>query len=64
MNRWGIVFVLLGLVAAGMAYDRAVTMPLGGLTTATDQVVVSPSMGDPPRLDGAWYCPIGSSSPG
>ncbi len=64
MNRWGIVFVLLGLVAAGIAYDRAVTMPLGGLTTATDQVVVSPSMGDPPRLDGAWYCPIGSSSPG
>lgn len=64
MNRWPIIFILIGLVAAGLAYDQVVEVPLGGLTTATEQVVVSPSMGDPPRLDGAWYCPIGSSAAG
>ncbi|MGB5756026.1 MAG: DUF5719 family protein, partial [Acidimicrobiales bacterium] len=64
VSRWPIAFVLLGLVAAGLAYDRAVSMPLGSVTTETEQVIITPSMGDPPRLDGAWYCPVGSSSPG
>jgi len=64
MNRYAVAFVLLGLVAAGLAYDRVVDMPPSRLTVESDQLVVSPSMADPPRLDGAWYCPVGSSTAG
>jgi hypothetical protein len=63
MNRWPIAFVLFGLLAAGLAYDQTVDMPSAVQSTETEQVVVSPSVGEPARLDGAWYCPIGSSSP-
>ncbi len=63
MTRWPIAFIILGLVAAGLAYDRAVEVSAVEQTSATEQVVVSPSLADPPRLDGAWYCPLGSSTP-
>lgn len=63
-GRWPIIFVIVGLLAAGIAYDEVSAVPPGGQTTEADQVVVSPSMGEPPRLDGAWYCPVGSSAPG
>jgi hypothetical protein len=64
MNRWPVLFVLVGLVGAGLAYDQAVDMPVAATETATDQRIISPSMTDPPRLDGAWYCPVGSSEIG
>lgn len=64
MNRWPVLFVLAGVVAAGIAYDRAVGMPVAAVGSAPDPVIISPSMTDPPRLDGAWYCPVGSSELG
>ncbi len=64
MNRWPIAFILVGLVAAGLAYDRTVDMPIASQSVEAEQVIISPSVGEPPRLDGAWYCPIGTSSPG
>ncbi len=62
--RWPVVFVLLGLVAAGLAYDRAVELPVVTETEALVTPVISPSLVEPPRLDAAWYCPVGSSAPG
>ncbi len=62
--RWPVVFVLLGLVAAGLAYDRAVEVPVATEAEALVSPVVSPSLVEPPRLDAAWYCPVGSSAPG
>ena len=64
MVRWGLAFMLVGLVAAGLLYDRLVPVDLDATEVEADQLVVSPSIADPPRLDGAWYCPVGSSSPG
>lgn len=63
MNRWPILFVLMGTLAAGLAYDRAVEMPVAA-ASAIDPVVINPSITDPPKLDGAWYCPVGSSESG
>ncbi|MEM7321976.1 MAG: DUF5719 family protein [Actinomycetota bacterium] len=62
--RWPVVFILLGLVAAGLAYDRSVELPAAVETEATLTTVISPSLVEPPRLDAAWYCPVGSSAPG
>jgi hypothetical protein len=66
MNRWPFIFVVLGLVAAGVAYDRVSEAPAGiEVAEVIEPVdVVSPSLTDPPRLDSAWYCPLGSSSAG
>lgn len=64
MIRWPVVFVLLGLVAAGLAYDRAVDLPVAVEAEAEITPVISPSLVEPPRLDAAWYCPVGSSAPG
>lgn len=62
--RWALAFVLVGLLAAGLLYDQLVPASPDGSSVETTQLVVSPSMVDPPRLDVAWYCPVGSSSVG
>jgi len=62
--RWAIAFVLVGTLAAGLIYDQLVPTTPDGTSIETDQLVVSPSMVDPPRLDVAWYCPVGSSAVG
>ena len=62
--RWAVAFVLVGLLAAGVLYDQLVPASPVDTTVEADQLVVSPSMVDPPRLDVAWYCPVGSSSVG
>lgn len=62
--RWSMAFILVGLLAAGLLYDRLVPASSDGASVETAQLVVSPSMVDPPRLDVAWYCPVGSSSAG
>ncbi|MEL6983097.1 MAG: DUF5719 family protein, partial [Actinomycetota bacterium] len=62
--RWSVAFILVGLLGAGLLYDRLVPASSDGTSVETDQLVVSPSMVDPPRLDVAWYCPVGSSSVG
>ncbi len=62
--RWALAFVLVGTLAAGLIYDQLVPTTPDGTSIETDQLVVSPSMVDPPRLDVAWYCPVGSSAAG
>lgn len=61
MTRLAAVFVVAGLLAAGVLYDR-IEEPVTVETAAAEQVLITPSVSDPSRLDGAWYCPIGSSS--
>ncbi len=62
--RWGLAFMLVGLLAAGLLYDRVSPVAPDSSSVEADQLVVSPSVADPPRLDVAWYCPVGSSSIG
>ncbi len=57
------VFVVLGLIASALLYDR-LEGPVEAAVEATDPPIVTPSVSDPARLDGAWYCALGSSTPG
>ncbi len=61
MIRLAAVFVVGGLLAAGVLYDR-LEEPVTVETAADEQALITPSVSDPSRLDAAWYCPIGSSS--
>ncbi len=62
MNRWPFVFVVLGLLAAGLAYDRvSEPEPISTATEVVEFDVITPALAEPPRLDSAWYCPMGSS---
>lgn len=63
-TRLLLAFLVLGLVAAGLAYDQVAGEPTATAASETDQVVITPSLADPARLDSAWYCPVGSSSLG
>lgn len=63
MIRFSIVFVVVGLLVAGVLYDevdRTTTTPI----VAEEVPLITPSVSDPARLDGAWFCAMGSSSPG
>ena len=64
MNRWPIAFILLGLIAAGLAYDQVVEISPAESSVSGTETVVTPAVGDPARLDGAWFCPVGSSDVG
>ena len=64
MNRWPFIFVVLGLVAAAVAYDRVSEIPPAVTTEVGSVEVITPSLADPPRLDSVWYCPLGSSATG
>ncbi len=61
--RASLLFVVLGLLVAGILYDRVDSRP-AEVAAISDRPLISPSVSDPPRLDGAWYCPVGSCSPG
>ncbi len=65
MIRWPLSFVLVGAVAAGVVYDQ-VSQPTGVVEASVVEtdLVVTPAMTDPPSLNGAWYCPMGSSAAG
>ena len=65
MNRWPFIFVVLGLLAAGLAYDRvSEPEPISATTEVVEFDVITPALSDPPQLDSAWYCPMGSSDSG
>lgn len=65
MNRWPFIFVVLGLLAAGLAYDRVSEPdPISTTTEIVEFDVITPAMSNPPHLDSAWYCPMGSSDSG
>ena len=61
MIRGAILFVVVGLIAAGLLYER-VDAPVSQQVIVEEASIVTPSVSDPARLDGAWFCPIGSSS--
>ncbi len=65
MIRWPLTFVLIAAVAAGVAYDQ-VSKPTGTVEASVVETdsVVTPAMTDPPSLNRAWYCPMGSSDTG
>lgn len=62
MIRLSIVFVVVGLLVAGVLYDR-VEQPSIATAIAEEEPLITPSVSDPARLDGAWFCAMGSSSP-
>ena len=62
MIRTGVIFVVVGLLAAGVLYERV--EPADPVVETSEAAgVVSPSFSDPARLDGAWFCPVGTSAP-
>ncbi|MEL7156152.1 MAG: hypothetical protein AAFN30_06075, partial [Actinomycetota bacterium] len=64
MIRLAVVFVVGGLLAAGLLYDRLDQPIETELTAGEEPAIITPSVSDPSRLDGAWFCPMGSSAAG
>jgi len=62
ISRVAVVFLVVGVSVAAVLYDR-----VEGVDTtaagAAEQTFVTPSVTDPSSLDGAWFCPMGSSTP-
>jgi hypothetical protein len=63
MSRLSLVFLVVGLPAAALLYDR-VDPPRSPSELPAESAIVTPSVSDPAPLDGAWYCPMGSTSEG
>ena len=62
ISRVALVFLVVGVAAAGILYDRVEgTRSDDGV--AAERTFVTPSVTDPSSLDGAWFCPVGSSNP-
>ena len=61
--RASLLFIVVGSIVAGVLYDRLNNIVVSG-TSASEEAIVTPSVGDPARLDGAWFCAMGSSLPG
>lgn len=61
-SRMSVVLLVVGLLAIGFLYDR-VDIFTGHDRTVAREAVITPAISDPAPLDGAWYCPLGSSSP-
>ena len=63
MIRSAVIFIVVGILAAGLLYERIEgTQP--AIETADAATVITPTVSDPARLDGAWFCPVGSSIQG
>ena len=63
MSRWPLLFICVGLIAAGLAYDqvsRTETVE-ASQTVVEEEPIITPSVGTEPSLNAAWYCPLGSS---
>lgn len=63
MTRWPVLVLVLGLLVAGVAYDRIEHVEAEE-PAAPFEVVVNPVVLEPTRLSSVWYCPIGSSGGG
>lgn len=61
MTRFPVLFIVIGVLVAGVLYDRVDEQRPEVVAAETD-AIVTPSVSDPARLDGAWFCPVGSSS--
>ena len=63
MMRSAVIFVVVGLLAAGILYER-IEPSEPTLETGDVASIITPAVSDPARLDGAWFCPVGSSDQG
>lgn len=63
MIRWSTIALVLGLLAAGIAYDRVDLAPADDAPTEAE-ARITPLLVDPPRLSSTWFCPVGSSMSG
>ncbi len=62
MSRWTAVVLLIGVLLAGVVYDRVDIAPGPELAAAVD-ARITPSIAADPALSTVWYCPVGSGSP-
>lgn len=60
MIRWSTIAVIIGLLLAGIAYDRVDTAPGEALPSET-AARITPQLVNPPRLSSSWYCPVGTT---
>ncbi|MFT7601399.1 MAG: hypothetical protein ACI8TP_004352, partial [Acidimicrobiales bacterium] len=63
MNRWALVGLVMGLLAAGVLYDRVDLAPVPDPSTVGEPVV-TPALRSADRLSNVWFCPIGSGAAG
>ncbi len=62
MTRWTAVLLILGVLVAGVAYDRVDTAPLIEVEPIPPEPV-SPAVDAGGSLSTVWFCPVGSGSP-
>ncbi len=60
MIRWSTIALVLGLLAAGIAYDRVDFAPPVE-AAAEPEARTTPMLVDPPQLSSSWFCPVGST---
>ncbi|MEZ5411743.1 MAG: hypothetical protein R2761_27160 [Acidimicrobiales bacterium] len=63
ISRVALVFLVVGVAAAAVLYDRVEGVRSDEANRGAEQTFVTPSVTDPSSLDGAWFCPMGSSNP-
>jgi hypothetical protein len=63
VSRLSVVFLVIGVVAAAVLYDQ-VQGPASAARAEAEPTFITPSITDPAPLDGAWFCPMGSSKLG
>jgi len=63
ISRVALVFLVVGVASAAILYDRVEGVRGDSADAAAEQTFVTPSVTDPSSLDGAWFCPMGSSNP-
>ncbi len=63
MTRWSTILLILGVLVAGVAYDRVDTAPIPAEPDPAGRQL-TPELINPPRLTSTWYCPVGSTSAG
>ncbi|MEZ5378161.1 MAG: DUF5719 family protein [Acidimicrobiales bacterium] len=61
MTRWTAVIVLIGLLVAGVAYDRVDIAPVPEPEVSLPEPV-SPAIDASGSLSTVWFCPVGSGS--
>ncbi len=63
MIRWTTLALVVGLLVAGVLYDRVEQDP-NIVAEVPPEVVVAPSIERPSPLEATWFCPVGSTNDG
>ncbi len=61
MIRWSTIALILGVLVAGVAYDRVDTAPIPETLEPAGRQL-TPEMVSPAHLTSNWYCPVGSTA--